>query len=212
MFIQCHRGNSERSFIMAAKKFDRSQIMNLAVGGILTAIVIVLQLMGSFIKFGPFAVSLVLAPIIIGAAMCGPVISTWLGFVFGLAVLLSGDAAAFLAISAPGTIVTVLLKGALCGLVAGVIFSALKKVNTYLAVVVSAILCPVTNTGVFLLGCRIFFFDAIKEWGTSAGFTNAASYMIVGLVGFNFLFELITNIVLCPVIIGIINAVKASRK
>ncbi len=195
-----------------AKKFDRSKIINLAVSGILTAIVIVLQLMGSFIKFGPFSVSLVLAPIIIGAAMCGPVISTWLGFVFGLAVLLSGDAAAFLVISAPGTIVTVLLKGALCGLVAGVVFGALKKVNTYLAVVVSAILCPITNTGVFLLGCRLFFFEAIKEWGASAGFTSTASYMVIGLVGFNFIFELITNIILCPVIIGIINAVKASRK
>ena len=34
-----------------------------------TAIVVVLQLLGSFIKFGPFAVSLVLIPIVVGAAV-----------------------------------------------------------------------------------------------------------------------------------------------
>lgn len=192
-------------------KFDRQKKVNLAVGGILTAIVIVLQLMGSFIKFGPFSVSLVLVPIIIGAAMCNTVISTWLGFVFGVAVLLSGDAAAFLAINAPGAIITVLAKGTLCGLVAGVVYQLLKKVNTYLAVIIAVIACPVTNTGIFLLGCRLFFFDAIKEWGVSAGFTNVASYMIVGLVGFNFIFELVTNIILCPVIVRIIEAVKARK-
>ena len=36
-----------------------------------TAIVVVLQLLGSFIKVGPFAVSLVLIPIVVGAAVYG---------------------------------------------------------------------------------------------------------------------------------------------
>ena len=36
--------------------------------GLFTAIVIVLQLMGSFIKFGTFSISLVLVPVVIGAA------------------------------------------------------------------------------------------------------------------------------------------------
>ena len=38
---------------------------------ILTAIVFVLQLLGSFIRLGTFSVSLVLIPIVIGAAMYG---------------------------------------------------------------------------------------------------------------------------------------------
>ncbi|MCH5189987.1 MAG: ECF transporter S component [Oscillospiraceae bacterium] len=191
-----------------AKRFTKDQTVKLAMGGILTAVVVVLQLMGSFIKFGPFSVSLVLVPIIVGAAMCGPYISTWLGLVFGVVVLLSGDAAAFLAIDIPGTIITVLLKGALCGLTAGLVFTACKKFNTYLSVVLAAIICPITNTGIFLLGCRLFFFDAISEWGAGAGFTNTAVYMIVGLVGWNFVFELVTNIILCPAIVRIVNALK----
>lgn len=196
---------------MANNKFNQSKAVNLAIGGILTAIVFVLQWFGASIKFGTFSITLVLIPIILGAALCGPIVSTWLGLVFGAVVLLSGDAAPFLAISAPGTIATVLLKGALCGLVAGAVFNALKKFNQYLAVIVAAVAAPVTNTGIFLLGCRLFFFDAVKEWGVSAGFTNVAKYLLVGFVGFNFLFELITNIVLCPVIVRIIEAVKKAK-
>ena len=196
---------------MANNKFDQSKAVNLAIGGILTAIVFVLQWFGATIKFGTFSITLVLIPIILGAALCGPIVSTWLGLVFGAVVLLSGDAAPFLAISAPGTIATVLLKGALCGLVAGAVFNALKKFNQYFAVIVAAVAAPVTNTGIFLLGCRLFFFDAVKEWGVSAGFTKVAKYMLVGFVGFNFLFELVTNIVLCPVIVRIIEAVKKAK-
>lgn len=191
-----------------AKKFTNDQTVKLAMGGVLTAVVVVLQLMGSFIKFGPFSVSLVLVPIIVGAALCGPYISTWLGFVFGVVVLLSGDAAAFLSLSIPGTIITVLVKGSLCGLMAGLVFTVQKKMNTYLSVVFAAIVCPITNTGIFLAGCKLFFYDAISEWGAGAGFTNTAVYMIVGLVGLNFVFELLTNIILCPAIVRLVNALK----
>jgi len=80
--------------------------------GLFTAIVIVLQLMGSFIRFGTFSISLVLVPVVIGAALYGAGAGAWLGFVFGVVVLLSGDAAAFLGVNALGTILTVLVKGA----------------------------------------------------------------------------------------------------
>ena len=39
-------------------------------GAVLTALVVVLQMLGAFIRFGPFSISLVLVPIVIGAAMC----------------------------------------------------------------------------------------------------------------------------------------------
>ncbi len=191
-----------------AKRFTHDQTVKLAVGGILTAIVVVFQLFGSSIKLGYFSGAFVLVPIAIGAAICGPLISTWLGFVFGVVVLLSGDAAAFLTVSVPGTIITVLLKGSLCGLFAGLIFQACKKYNIYLAAVLAAIACPVTNTGIFLLGGRIFFYDFISDLAAANGFTNTGLYMIVGLVGINFVFELISSIVLCPAVVRVVRAVK----
>ena len=183
---------------------------DLALGAILTALVIVLQLVGQFIKFGPASISLVLIPIVIGAAVCGPKISTWLGLVFGVVVLFT-DGMAFIAIHAIGTIVTVLLKGALCGLIAGIVYKLFEKKNVYLAVVFSAIACPIVNTGVFLLGCYLFFFNTIKEWGLNAGFTNVGEYMILGLVGINFLLELAVNVVLSPIIVKLINIRKRTN-
>ena len=93
----------------------KKQTENLVLGAILTAIVVVLQILGGFIKFGPFSVSLVLIPIVIGAAKCGVKIGTWLGLVFGAVVLLNGGATAFFAVNVFGTVLTVLLKGAACG-------------------------------------------------------------------------------------------------
>ena len=186
----------------------RKQTQILVFGAILTALVIVLQLLGSFIRFGMFSISLVLVPIIIGAAMCGTKIGTWLGFMFGVAVLVSGDASSFLAIDVAGTIITVLLKGALCGLAAGLTYNLLKNRNQYLAVMASAVVCPVVNTGVFLLGCVLFFFEAVTEWGMSLGFTNTVEYMFLGLAGGNFIFELIINIILTPVILRVLKFAK----
>ena len=62
--------------------------------GLLTAITIVLQMIGAVIRFGPFSITLVLIPIVVGAALYGPLAGAWFGFVFGMVVLLSGDAAA----------------------------------------------------------------------------------------------------------------------
>ena len=183
----------------------RAQTKTLVLGSVMTALVIILQFMGSFIHFGPFSISLVLIPIVIGAAMCGVKVGAWLGFVFGAVVLLSGDAASFMAIDIFGTILTVLVKGTACGLVAGIVYKALEKHNRYVAVIASAIACPVVNTGVFLLGCVIFFLEAIKEWGIASGYTNVIGYMFLGLAGGNFLFELGTNIILSPVIVRILS-------
>lgn len=179
-------------------------IKKLALGAIFTALVVILQLLGSFIRFGPFSISLVLVPIVLGAALCNAAIGGWLGLVFGAVVLLSGDAAAFLAVNPIGTVATVLAKGVLCGLAAGLVFSALKGKNKYLAVFLAAIVCPVVNTGVFLLGCKLFFMETITEWGLALGFANAAQYMFLGLAGGNFLFELGANMFLSPVILRIL--------
>ena len=180
----------------------------LAIGAVFTALVVILQLLGSFIRFGPFSISLVLVPIVLGAALCNTLIGGWLGFIFGTTVLLSGDAAAFLAVNPLGTIITVLVKGVLCGLAAGVVYSVFKNKNKYLAVFMSAIVCPVVNTGVFLLGCKLFFMQTITEWGLALGFSNVGEYMFLGLAGGNFLFEIGANMFLTPAILRTLKVFK----
>lgn len=184
-----------------------SKIEKLTTTAILTAIVFILQFIGSFIRFGQFSISLVLVPIIIGVVVAGTGAGVWLGLAFGLAVLASGDAASFLAISPFGAVVTVLAKGMLAGLCAALVFKLFSKRSPYIGAVAAGAVCPIVNTGVFLLGCRLFFIDAIAQQASAMG-QGVVAYMLLVLVGGNFIFEIVLNIVLAPVVVRIIKAVK----
>ena len=170
---------------------------------LMTAIVVVLQLLGSFIRFGGFSVSLVLVPIVLGAAILGVGAGAWLGLVFGVTVLVSGDAAAFFSINALGTVVTVLGKGVLAGLAAGAVYRLLVNKSQLAATVAAAVVCPVVNTGIFFLGCVTFFLDAIGEIAAGQG-QNVFAFIIFVYIGGNFLFELLFNVVLAPVILRLV--------
>lgn len=172
--------------------------------GLFTAIVVVLQLLGSFIKFGPFSITLVLAPIVIGAALYGIGAGAYLGLVFGATVLISGDAAAFLTINPIGTVIIVLLKGMLAGLTAGLVYSLISKASSLAGVIVAGVVCPIVNTGMFLAGCYIFF----QEWLVAVFGTTGFVTVVAGLVGVNFLVELGINMVLSTAIVKIIDLGK----
>ena len=92
------------------------KVQKLTLIALLTALVVILQILGGFIRIGTFSVSLVLVPIVLGAALLGPWAGGWLGLVFGAVVLISGDAAWFMGMNLPGTVITVLLKGTGCGI------------------------------------------------------------------------------------------------
>ena len=92
---------------------------------LMTAMVVVCELLSIFVG-GIFTITFALVPIVIGAAICGPWGGAWLGGVFSVIVLFT-DAGAFLAINPAGTVVTVILKGTLCGLAAGLTYIDVKE-------------------------------------------------------------------------------------
>ena len=146
--------------------------------GILTALVLILQLwIAQSIKIGTFSITLVLVPIVVGAALYGWKSGVWLGFVFGLATL--ADAAPFFAISYFGTIATCLTKGVLAGLAAALVYKAFEKKNRYVAVFLAGLVCPIVNTGIFVLGTYIFFFDAMKEASIANNYASATEYIFM---------------------------------
>ena len=180
---------------------------------LLIAVIVVLQLVGTLlpIKIGPVSISLVLIPIVIGAAVYGPGAGAVLGAAFGVVASIfcangmdSGGQIVFQA-SPLLCIVVVMLKGILCGFAAGCVYALLKKSSTYLAMLGAAIICPVVNTGIFLLGMNLFFMDVLQIW---AGGSNVAGYLLTGIILVNFVPELIINIVLSPVSQRIIHIVK----
>lgn len=172
--------------------------------GLFTAIIVALQMLASAIKLGPFSITLVLAPIVIGAALYGIGAGAWLGLTFGVTVLISGDASAFLTISPIGTVLTVIAKGMVAGIVAAVIYKAIEKKNKTVAVVAAGIACPIVNTGIFLIGCYLFF----QDWLIAVFGTTGFATVITGLVSVNFAVELGINMLLASVIVRIIDLGK----
>ena len=186
----------------------RVDVEKLVLLSLLSAMVAVLAYFGGFIKIGGFAsISLTLIPVVIGACLCGPLGGAWLGGIAGVMFFATPDAAFWLGLSIPGTIITVMVKGIASGLCAGFVYKLMEKVNRYLAVVVSAIVCPVVNTGLFLVGCLIFFMDTVSAGAVSEGISVGA-YLIIFFVGLNFVFELITNIVVSPAMVKILEIAK----
>ena len=177
-----------------------------------TAIVVVLQLLGSFIKVGPFAVSLVLIPIVVGAAVYGVSAGAWLGFVFGvvvtIAVVTGADAGRLHHVfRAPGHDRDRLPASRARRQVMWpvLLYRAIGKKHPLAGVIVAAAAAPVVNTGLFVLAMLLFYQPQLQAW---AGGTAVATYVVTGLVGVNFLLELGVNLVLSPTITRLIAAGK----
>ena len=145
-----------------------------------------------------------LIPIVIGAAIGGVSVGAWLGFISGVAILISGDATAFLSISIAGTLITVLLKGTASGFAAAGAYKLFEKKSKYFAVFVSALVCPIVNTGIFVIGCLTFFMDTIRSWGVGLGYENAFAYIFLGMIGINFIIEVALNLILSPAVIRLL--------
>jgi uncharacterized membrane protein len=174
----------------------------LVLTALLTAIVVVLQMLGAFVRFGVFQVALVLVPIVVGGALYGALTGAWLGLVFGAVVLLNGDATAFLQIDAIATVAVVLLKGAAAGWAAGAVYRLFERRSQQLAVLLAAIVTPIVNSGVFALGCYVFFAPELSEW--AGGSEKLTPYIFLTLIGLNFVFEFVTDLVLSNVIMRIV--------
>ena len=183
----------------------------MVLGAVMTALVILLQLLGTYTTFfGPFSTALALVPIIIGAALCGAGVGAWLGLVFGVVVLVTGGAALFLAFNIPGTLITVLVKGMACGLVAGLAYKLLRRWNDTVAVIAAALLCPLTNTAVFLLGSALFFLPYADAIAQTLKMNVSGMALFWALAMGNFLFEIALSIVLSPVVVRLLQIKKKS--
>lgn len=182
---------------------------------IFTALIVVLTLLCTFVKFGPVSITLALAPIVIGAALYGAGAGAYLGFVFGFVVLLTGlfgwDGGfmlTLLSISPVGLVLTVLVKGTAAGYAAGLVYRLLCKKSEKGAVLAAGIVCPVVNTGLFFAGMATFFSSMLGGMAETAG-QSVIVYMVLGLAGINFVIELLVNIALSS---GITHIIKSGKR
>lgn len=193
---------------MVSKKTVR-----LAQMSILTALIVVLQLLSYVLQIGPFGLSLVLIPIVVGGALFGKRAGAMLGAIFGFVVVLccvfglDKGGNVLWNINPWLTALICLGKGIAAGFVGAVIASVFKERQT-LGVFLSAIAVPVVNTGLFLLALSTLFHGTLVEWANGQ---NVVYYILSGIVLVNFVPELILNIVLAPAAQRIVAVVRNKR-
>ena len=170
---------------------------------LLMAMVIVLQFVGSSIPpiGGTVSISLVLIPIVLGAAIYGPSAGAILGGTFAVVTIINcitgadrGGAMVFQA-NPLLCILVVTGKSVLCGLIAAWTYNLIKNRNRYFAMLCAAIICPVVNTGIFVTCMLLFFKPVLNQW---SGGTDIVAYALIALVLCNFVPEMILNVVFSP--------------
>lgn len=176
----------------------------------LSAIVVVLQLIANYIP-GPGGVSITLAliPLAIGSIVYGPKGGAFLGVIMGGIILTAPSTSSFLNVRPVITVLLCLIKTGVAGLVSGILFNLLKGKNLKLAVVVAALTAPIVNTGIFAVGCMLFYMETLASW---AGGSNAISFLFLTMIGINFIVEFIINSILSPTILYIVKVISSNFK
>lgn len=149
------------------------KVHKITLTAILMAIVILMAYTPlGYLKAGPVEITFITIPVVIGAIVLGPVSGAFLGAVFGLTSFAqcfstSLFGAALLGINPIATFLCCMVPRVLIGIVAGLLFPALRKVDRVGAVsfIVTSVAGALTNT-VFFAGMVVGIFQNSYFGGT----------------------------------------------
>lgn len=197
-------------------KTKANQAGTLTAAGLFAALIVVLQLFATFVKFGPVSITLALAPIVIGGALYGRRFAAFLGAVLGVVILicglfgLDGGTVMLMFEAAPIPLLFLCIgKTTVAGLLAAVFYKRIAgKGKPFAATVVAGIVCPVVNTGLFVLAMLTVWRDLLSTW---AGGSDILTFALIGLTGVNFLIELGVNMILAAAITRIVRVLSKKR-
>ena len=181
---------------------------------ILLAVVVVLQCFLGSIKVGATSFSVVLVPIVVGALILGPAAGAFLGFAFGLVVLIYGisgqDVFTNMLFQAHPvfTAIICLGKGAAAGWGAGMVYKLVEKASSFWASVAAAATAPILNTGLFILGGLTLVRGTLEANLATFGADSVVVFLVIGCAGVNFLVEFFVNMILSPAIYRIVTIVR----
>ena len=192
-------------------KSRNQKLTKLVSTAILAALVAVLSFV--VLPIGAFNITFSLVPIMVGAILFGAGTGAFLGGVFGVVVavqVVTGMAGVLsfemFTLHPVITLSLCVIKGVAAGFASGILHSALKSKKT-LGVVLSAVACPIVNTGIFVAGLFVFYYPLMESFAASSAFAGAVAFIFLGIVGLNFVVELLINVLLVPVVLRIIKIV-----
>lgn len=187
------------------------KVYNMVLVAVLAALVVVFQSISNVFKIGPIAITLTLIPVVLGGCLVGKKWGAVLGFLFGVMVsifVVTGvDAGGYIlfTVNPVLTILLCLVKGTAAGFVASLVYELVAKKTQTGGVVLAAVVAPIVNTGLFVLAMLLFYTDTLTAW---AGGQNVMVYVITGLAGWNFLFELGVSAIVSPAIAAVVRATR----
>ena len=188
---------------------------NVALLGILVALVIVLQLFASAVPMFGVTLNFSLIPIAFAGILLGALGGAIVGFICGLVVfigtaVLGGEPFTAMLFQAHPIILTVMCIGktTVAGLVSGLVFKFLSKKKEFLAVCVSAIILPIINTGIYMLGIIIMKDTTATALGMGASSAGAVFVAVFALIWINFVLEMAVNTIFIPMIERVVKAIK----
>ena len=183
---------------------DRITTKQITGAAVLSTVEIIMIVVSNYTTIGPVNMNLSLIPIAVGAMLFGPFVGAFLGFLNGMITIVSPSTLAlFMNISPLGTVLVCLLKTSMAGLICGLVFKAFKQ-KKFAGALVSSLLVPVINTAIFMGGSYLFF----QSWlnAGAAGYNNNSFlFLIIAVVGWNFLIELGIEIILSPSVYAIVS-------
>lgn len=191
---------------------------DIAIFGILFALVIVMQALGGSVSIGAVQLNFTLIPIVLGAILFGAIGGAVLGFTCGVVVLIQvimGMSPFYVIIWSYTPVITTLtcvVKTTVAGLVAGLIYKLIKPKNEYVAIFTASAIVPIINTALFIIGA-LCMGDAITAFQVQIGNTtgNALVFILVVLVTFNFFVELAVNLIVAPSLHRVIKVFDKNR-
>ena len=191
---------------------------NVAILGILIALVIVLQLFASAIPMFGITLNFSLIPIAIAGILLGAFGGAIVGFFCGLVVFISmavlgGEVFTATLFQAHPVILTIICIGktTVAGLVSGLIFKFISKKSVFVAVCVSAVILPIVNTGIYMLGIVLMKDTTATFLGMGASSAGVVFTTVFAIIWLNFVLEMAVNLIFIPMIHRVIKAIKKSN-
>jgi len=181
----------------------------IALYAVLIAIESILCLISNYISFSNVNINLSLIIIAIAAFMLGPIGGLVLGLVNGVFALIAPGTMIFITYSPLFTIIICLLKTGIGGLIAGLIGKSKIK-NGLVKAILAALLIPLINTGIYLIGCLTIFKGIYEALNT--GNIDVVEFILVSVLATNFLIEIVVTVSLSPIIERIISLYKEENR
>lgn len=191
---------------------------NVAILGILIALVIVLQLFASAIPMFGITLNFSLIPIAIAGILLGAFGGAIVGFACGLVVFISmavlgGEVFTATLFQAHPIILTIICIGktTFAGLVSGLIFKFISKKSVFVAVCVSAVILPIINTGIYMLGIVLMKDTTATFLGMAQSSAGVVFTTVFAIIWLNFVLEMAVNLIFIPMIHRVIRAIKKAN-